>query len=64
MEEERWAGKVRMISCGVAISIAGGVVSIVRSLSLCPFFHFFFIFFHFFFHYGLFVSRYKKPYAA
>ena len=39
----RW-GKVRMISRGVEILIAGGVVVMVRSLSLGRFFSFFFFF--------------------
>jgi len=34
-----------MISRGVEISIAGGVVAMVRSLSIGPFFPFFFFFF-------------------
>jgi len=35
-------GKVTMISRGVEISIAGGVVAMVRGLSLGPFFFLFF----------------------
>ena len=50
-----------MISCGVEISIAGGVDAMVRVLSLGLFF--FFLFF-FFCNHALFVSRYKKPHAA
>jgi len=47
-----------MISRGVEISIAGGVVVMVSVLSLGQSFHFFFC------NDALFVSRYKKPYAA
>jgi len=49
-----------MISRGVEISIARGVVAIVRVLSLGRFF----LYFSFFCNHALFVSRYKKPYAA
>ena len=50
-----------MISRGVAISIAGGVVAMVRVLSLGRFFLFLCFLFC---NHALFVSRYKKPYAA
>jgi len=48
-----------MISRGVEISIAGGGAEMVRGpiLGLFPFFFFFC-------NHALFVSRYKKPYAA
>jgi len=51
-------GRVTMTSRGVEISIAGGVVAMVRALSLGRFFSFFFC------NHALFVSRYQKPYAA
>jgi len=51
---------VTMISRGVENSIAGGGGEMVRVLSLGPFF----FLFSFFFNHALFVSRYKKPYAA
>jgi len=47
-----------MISRGVEISIAGGGGEMVRVLSLGLFSFFLFC------NHGLFVSRYKKPYAA
>jgi len=50
-----------MISRGVEISITGGGGEMVRLLSLGRFFFFFFLFFC---NHALFVSRYKKPYAA
>jgi len=50
-----------MISRGVEISIAGGGGEMVRGLFLGRFFSFSFFFF---FNHALFVSRYKKPYAA
>jgi len=49
---------VTMISHSVEISIAGGVVAMVRGLPLSLFFS------SFFFNHAWFVSRYKKPYAA
>ena len=49
-----------MISRGVEISIAGGGGEMVHVLSLCRFF----FLFSFFCNHALFVSRYKKPYAA
>ena len=45
-----------IISRGVEISIAGGGEEIVRAYPL--------VFFSFFCNHALFVSRYKKPYAA
>jgi len=50
-----------MISPGIEISIAGGVVAIVHGpiSASC-----FFSFFSFFLYLALFVFRYKKPYAA
>jgi len=47
-----------MISRGVEISIAAGGGEMVRVISLGCFFSFFFC------NHALFVSRYKKPYAA
>ena len=47
-----------MISHSVEISIAGGVVAMVRGLPLSL------LFSSFFFNHAWFVSRYKKPYAA
>jgi len=52
---------VTRISRGVEISIAGGGGEMVRVLSRVRFFLFFFFFFC---NHALFVSRYKKPYAA
>jgi len=49
-----------MISRGVEISIAGGGGEMVRAYLLVVFFSFSF----FFCNHALFVSRYKKPYAA
>jgi len=48
-----------MISRGVEISIAGGGEEMVHAYLLGLFFHF-----SFFCNHVLFVSRYKKPYAA
>jgi len=50
-----------MISRGVEISIAGGVVAMVRALSLGRFFYFF-ILFLFLIH--IFFVRYKNSHAA
>jgi len=52
-----------MNSRGVEISIAGGVVAMVRVLSLGRFF-FLFSFFFFFCNHAFIVFRYKKPHAA
>ena len=52
-----------MISRGVEISNAGGVVAMVRVLSLGPFFFSFFSSF-FFCNHAFIVFRYKKPHAA
>jgi len=52
-----------MISCGVEISIPGGVVAMVRGpISWSLFFSFFF--FLFFGNHARFVLRYKEPHAA
>jgi len=53
-----------MISRGVEISIAGAGGQMVHGLSLSRFFCSFFFFLFFLFNHALFVSRYKKPYAA
>jgi len=49
MGEERWVGKVTMISCGDEISIAGGGGEMVYVLTLGRFFLFFsfFLFYQF-----------------
>ena len=49
-----------MISRGVEISIAEGGGEMVHGLCPCCFFFFLL----FFYNHALFVSRYKKPYAA
>jgi len=49
-----------MISRGVEISIAGGVVAMVRAYPLVTFFLFSF----FFCNHAFIVCRYKKPHAA
>jgi len=51
-----------MISRGVEISVAGGGGEMVRGYPLVLFFSFFSLFF--FCNHVLFLSRYKKPYAA
>jgi len=53
-----------MISRSVEISIAGGGEEMVRAISWAFFFLFFFSLFFSFCNHALFVSRYKKPYAA